>query len=234
MDLVVNSMSSLMTYGSIVAVLAMVVQVFWSSLSKDPLLGPLLNTTLVALESTKGVWVPILNGALVLVKPIVRALLVVLREGIRYAVEAIRRLRAAGLDVSVALRQLALTLSEFGSSLLIVGRTLGKGLFYAFKGLSIVLSSVESVATTGYRILFSSHKVTWEDLTTIAFPLGVMVGLILVAIWRSRTRRPQKTVIPQLPRRSSRLERKRAMLLSADLASMLPPCTKPTLTAPNL
>ena len=230
MDLVLNSVSSLVTYGSIVALVAMVVQTFWSSLSKDPFLGPILNTTLVALESTKGVWMPILGGALALAKPFFKGLVLMIQSGIRLALQMVRMLRNAGMDVSVALRQFATTLSEFGSSVLVVGRTLGKGLFYAFKGLSLVLSSVESAVVTTHRVLFSSHQATWEDLVTIAIPLGVVLGLILITIWRSAPKRtPTKEASP---RRSSRLARKRAMLLSADLS--LSPCAKPTLTAPNL
>ena len=235
MDLVLNTMSHLTTIGSVVAFVALVVQVFWTSLSKDPLLGPILNTTLVALESTKDVWKPILAGALVLVKPIVRALVLLIREGFRFALQAIRMLRAAGVDVSAALRQFAVTLSDFGSSVVIVARAVGKGLFYAFKGLSIVLSSVESVVTTVHRILFTSHKVTWEDLTMIAFPLGVVLGLLLITIWRSRPTRVKDSFSEStVPRRSSRLARKRAMLLSADLQTSVPSCAEPTPMPPNL
>jgi len=244
MDLVVHTLSSVMTYGSIVALVAMVVQIFWDTLSKDPLLGPILNTTLVALESTKGVWMPIVSGALgvlipvsqfllVTLKPFVKGLVHGIREGLRLSLQTIYMLRRAGLDVSAALRQLAVTLSEFGSSVLIVGRTLSKALFYSLKGLSVVLSSVESALTATHRVLFSSHEVTWEDLVNIAIPLGIVMSLILIAMWRSAPRR-QAERKAFVPRRSSRLERKRAMLMSADLQSVLPSCAEPTLPSPNL
>lgn len=91
---------------------------------------------------------------------------------------------------------------------------------------------LRSVALTAKDILFPKEP-TVEEILTLLMPLAVTLLLIGGLAWWSKTETPLKPA-QQTLRRSTRLARKRAMLCSGDLSSLLPPCEKAPTTPPNL
>lgn len=92
--------------------------------------------------------------------------------------------------------------------------------------------ALRSVALTAKEILFPKEP-TLEEVLTLLMPLAFTLLLIGGLAWWSKTETPSKAVEQPL-RRSTRLARKRAMLCSGDLSSLLPPCEKTPATPPNL
>lgn len=244
----------------------------WSIGMKIPLVQSIVNTTLVVLETTEGVWRPVLNStalilkpivstALVLLKPIgpfalvlgdsiVRGLVVigyvttlVLRELYGYVRDAIRILQKNGVSVQLALTNAFTNLKDLTLSLGTVVRAAGYFATRLVHAASFVVESFERVGSFTYNIIFEAHKLTWSDVTDVALPFFVVTCILGYLMVRAGLLRfPRAAPVPtdtktmfdiNPPRRSSRLARKRAMLLSDDLGSALP-CDKTTPRAPNL
>lgn len=245
MDLV-ETTSYLLALSPLFAIVAVAFTMLWTSLMKEPLVQMAVNATLVVLETTEIVWKPVLSGilgvtlpigmlAVALLKPLVKGLLRIVSVLGPHILSLARTLRSVGIDLGFALKQMVTTLIEFASSLAIVMKAIGKGIYYAMTGLSTVITSVDRSLTVAKQLVFSPSSVTWDDLTTALLPFGVTLLIVLITIWRTRPARPSgKTSGPKAPRRSDRIARKRAMLLSGDLTPLLSPCQKAPAASPNL
>lgn len=240
----------------------------WSIGMKIPLVQSIVNTTLVVLETTEGVWRPVLNisalvvmpivsTALVLLKPIgplalvlgdsiVRGLIVigyvttlVLREVYGYVRESIRMLQKNGVSLQLAVTNAFTNLKDLTLSLGTIVRAAGYFVTRIVHAASFVVESFERVGSFTYNIIFEAHKVTWSDVTDVATPFLVVSCILMYLMLRAGLFRfsraapapaDTKTMFDiNPPRRSSRLARKRAMLLSDDLGSSLSlSCNKAT------
>jgi hypothetical protein len=245
MDLV-EVTSYALVLSPLIALLGLGLKMVLTSLSKDPLVQAFLNTTLVALESTEIVWKPVVNGILVPaslyvlsgLKPIAKSLLRISVMAFQQTLSLLRTLRAAGLDLGVALRQMSASLIEFTSALGSIVKVIGKGVYYLVTGLGSALAAVEKSLTVVQQALFNPEAVSWEDLTSVLIPLGVMLTLLILTFWSTRPVRPArpgkgvKTL--SSPRRSNRIARRKAMLLSGESSPLFSPCKEASATPSNL
>jgi hypothetical protein len=215
--------------------------------------NPIVNTTLVFFEQNKEVFLPIANAgkqlvfaiystAITILKPTIKALVAIIRILKPYILFVanvtritIRRVQEAGMSASQAVKNFGANLWDFGSSLAVVTKGLAQLIAYCMKGLSVVFSSFENVFNLGYRILFQTSQITWEELSSALIPLAV-VSLVLGSIYwmkRSKTNVAIPPVKP-VPRRSDRIARKRAMLFCKDLSVPSSSSEKSSATASNL
>ena len=203
---------------------------------------PVVNTSLVLVK-------PIVSFALQVLKPLgplaviladnlVKAL-VILGFMITNAVIIVSRtihsfvsfLQSAGLNVTSALQTFAHGTKEFASAISKIVYWAGYFLYEVVYSVSYLIDSCEQVGLFLYRIFFESHKVTWNDVYNISIPFFVVAALVSIVVWRA-TKGFRKPYAPEkkndeecyMPRRSSRIARKRAMLLCSDfpLASEKP------------
>lgn len=197
---------------------------------------PIVNTTLVFLEENKEVFIPITDAgkqlafaiystALAILKPVVRALVVILRVIKPYILFAanvtritIQRVQEAGVSLSLAVQSMSEKLWDFGSSLAVVMKGVAYMVAYITKGLSVVFSSFDDVFRVGYRILFHTNQVSWNEVSSAFSPLLVVIAVFALLYWMKRSK---VTPVPQTaaPRRSSRLARKRAMFSCGDVSA---------------
>jgi hypothetical protein len=197
---------------------------------------PLVNTTLIFLEENKEVFIPIADAgkqmafaiystAIAILKPVVKALVVILRivkPYILFAANhtriALRQIQQTGMSFTAAIQSMSEKLWDFGSSLAVVVKGFAYMVAYLTKGLSMVFSSFENVFQVGYRILFHTNQVTWNEVSSAFIPLVVVTAAFGFLYWMKRSK---VTPVPQTPalRRSSRLARKRAMFSCGDLSA---------------
>ncbi len=216
--------------------------------SASPLAQSILNTTLVVLETTEVVWRPIVNASLIVLKPfgplalvladsIVKAMVIfgyitamVIVEFIQMFRQCIRILQSAGMSVSTAVQNAYEVTKDFAFSL----ATLAKAFTYLTIRLvntaSYIVTSFEKVGDFLYTLVFEAHKVTWDDVYSISLPFLVVASIVGYVAWRSSSSCRRANVCEKkcediaVPRRSSRLARKRAMLLSSDVSPILASC----------
>ena len=97
----------------------------------------------------------------------------------------------------------------------------------------MILTTLDRSLTVLKQVIFSPGTVSWNDVTTALLPLGLTVALLCFVIWSTRPTRPIQQKM-KTPRRSDRIARKRAMLLSRDLYPLASSCEKASATPPNL
>ena len=202
---------------------------------------PYVNTTLVFLEKNKEVFVPIANAgkqisfaihssSIIVLRPMIKALVLLYNtlKPIVLAVlnvtrNALQQLRDMGLSLTTVAQNLAAKVLDFGKSLAIVTKALAQATAYIVKGVSIVIASFDNLFTLGYRILFHTRDLTWDDATSALIPLVVVMSTLGFFYWMKRptvaaaaaTAPSEKCVL----RRSPRIARKRSMFLCQDLSS---------------
>jgi hypothetical protein len=239
---------------------------FWSTLYSNPLLNQTIETTLVFLNNTKEVWEPVVaaleplrsmlvsltpyakelmkatfKAALVLLVPISKALLVVLRTVWPLVVfvwnstrVAFGKMQSMGLSVSAALATLAENAKEIGRATWTLTKSLGSLLYYVSMGVSYIVNSVEDVGNFLSRAFFQPQSLTWQDASDIAMPFLVVSTLFALLI-----RFNWKATEPKAPeakplRRSERIARKRSFLMSSDTGSLFASCKKSSTRSTNL
>jgi hypothetical protein len=260
-DIVLGT-SLLMVLGTFGSNIALSLQAFWQTLLLNPAVGTLVNSTLVLLKNTEVVWRPVLETSLVVLKPIAAFALAVLRPfgpyglvvletvarslilltcGTAYLVlQTISFVQSAATNVTVAVDSLVTGAKDFVVSLATVLKGLGQVLLSFLHTTSFIVKSFESVATFGYRILFETSQVTWEDLYSVSIPLCVVASIVGYILWRSSracfgvkssAAETKCDVEDYLPRRSSRIARKRAMMFCSDSSgtSLESPASPPNL-----
>lgn len=118
---------------------------------------------------------------------------------------------------------------DFAVSLGTVTKALASLFVNAVHAFSYVVKSFEDVNVFLYRALFESHTVSWNDIYNISVPFLVVLSILGYLTYKanrlfsfsSSTKTDEE---PFIPRRSSRLAKKRAMLHSDHLGSLVPAC----------
>lgn len=206
---------------------------------EHPLVQPILNTTLVILKTTEVVWRPAVDFAVVLLKPVLKALvrlapiakdLVVF--AINTTVTAFRTAQKMGMSFASAFPAIAQGMKDVGEALITLVRGIGNMMYYFLRATSLIVGSVESVFVFGKRLVFEAHLLTVNDVYNVALPFLIVTSLIATLYWFRKA--PQKSVQVFQPRRSSRLARKRAMMYASDISDALSSCKKSSTTATNL
>ena len=193
--------------------------------------NPYVNTSLVFLEKTNDVFLPLTNTiltptikAVVLLyntlKPIILAILNVTRA-------TLQKIRDMGVSLSLVAQNVASTVLDFGKSLATVTKAVVQGTAYILKGFSIVIASFENLFTLGYRILFHTRELTWDDATSALIPLVVVGSTLGFFYWMKKpsatasaaTATAAAAETNSVLRRSPRIARKRSMFLCQDLSS---------------
>ncbi len=189
----------------------------YQAIMSQPIVASVVNTTLVALESTKEVWMPVASVALAVIKQVGAALVVIVkyaRHLVLFAQSTVKGLvlwfRDNGVDVGVAAQ-------NFGHSMLVIGKAFGRVLFYVAQGLSSLISSFEETSAFLSQAYKNPESITWELFTANAYSLAVSLTMVsLLTWWLLKPARPQKAILiePQMkpPRMETRASRRRAML----------------------
>lgn len=196
----------------VVGVIALVNSLF-KKLTEDPIVGPIVNTTLVVLESTKAVWKPMLSGALAIIKPIVRALVLLVKS----ARDLILSVKASVLSALVWVKtnggEASYYASEFVKAMYRIVKTLGKGLYYLSKGLGICIASFEQTREFLGILFTNPSAITWNFFQENAFSLALTSSLVGLLVWtlleRRKARQEEKAW-------KSSISRRRAFLYSED------------------
>lgn len=230
MDLI--SSPSLAEIFTIVGSVAFVMNLILRDTLNTPLALAFLNATSVVLKNTEVVWRPALKFSLMVIKPIVKALLHVFAFAFNAVIPILATLKDAGMNVTTALSNFANEFSDFGKSLYVVGRGLTNAFVYSVKGLSMIIKSFEDVLAFLPRMVFQAHQITLEELSTMMIPFFVVGSVLLLARWSLSKPAPQQFPVPL--RRSSRLERKRAMMSCGDLSALSASCKKSSTSAAYL
>jgi hypothetical protein len=265
-DLIAGVSLSMMV-GVIGAALVANFQPLWSLWVSNPLVQTVVNTTLVVLQNTELVWKPVLNASLVIIKPIAAFALQVLKpfgplalvladnvvKGMvilgfmttRLVLSTVRTIhsfvtymQSLGVNATHAIQSFVQGTTILAVSLVKIIHWVGYVLFQLVHGVSFLLESCEQVGTFLHRVVFESHKVTWNDVYNISIPFVVVAAMMGLIVWRSGAlqRKPQalnKKIDDEcnMPRRSSRIARKRAMMLCSDSSFA---SEKPSSRAANL
>lgn len=235
MDLIAPTsiLQTLMAIPFMMVIVPVIVSVI-QTLMADPVVRAFVNTTLVALETTKAVWQPITSAAVAVIRQVYRFMVAITPTLVNVTMEIVRKAQSLGLSLSTALNALMERLGEVGSALIVLARAISKVTLVVLNSLSLVVTSVEQVFEFSKRVIFSPSMVTWEDLTSIAIPMTVCLGILTLLYYRYRSNTNPKPCEKPVPRRSSRLARKRAMMMCADMSDALLPSQKLTATTTNL
>jgi hypothetical protein len=243
-------------------------QPLWALWSAHHLVQTFVNTTLVVLQNTEVVWKPVVNASLVVLKPIVAFALDVLKPfgplalsianslvksivilGIttaRIVLSFVRYLQSAGINVTLAMQSFAQGTKDFAVSVGKIVQWLGFFVHQAVQGVSFFLESCEQVGQFLHRVLHETNTITWDDVYNISIPFFVVATVVGFFVWRATSGNPSSPYKKSddaciMPRRSSRIARKRAMMLCSDasFASEKPSSRTPTMAGggqrtPNL
>lgn len=207
---------------------------------EHPFVKPIINTTLVVLKNTEVVWRPAINFAIMLSKPILKAIALILPivksivvYVVNVTVSAFRTAQSMGMSMANTFPVVAQGLKDIGESLVVLARGLGKLSYYVLRGVSLIVGSVESVFVFFKRVLFEAHLLTMADVYAVMMPFAIVLSLVAVLYWfRKSPSQPCNQTFQ--PRRSARIARKRAMLCSADLSDAFLPSKKSSATSTNL
>lgn len=237
MDLIAPTsiLQTLMAIPLVMTLIPVLVSVIQTLLA-NPVVRAFVNTTLVALETTKGVWQPITSAVVAVIRQVYRFLVAITPTLVNVTTDIIRKAQSLGLSLSAALGSLMERLGEVGAAIVVIARAISKVILVVLNSVSLILTSVEQVFEFSKRVIFSPSLVTWEDLTSIAIPFAVCLSILTLLYYRYRSSR-QAACIPcekPAPRRSSRLARKRAMMMCADMSDALLPREKLAASPTNL
>ncbi len=225
---------------------------------------PVLNTSLVILKPIISFALMILRPfgekALIILKPFGTVGLVVLDKVVKgmvifgylttyfvlSLVQGVRSFmnytKSIGLDFASAVKSGAFVLKDFTLSLAKIVQWVGYVIYQIAFSVKFVLDSCEQVGTFLHRLVFEAHKVTWNDVYNISIPFLVVGSILAFFVWRvslkfaSKPFAPSKKVDDEcfVPRRSSRLARKRALMYCQDLPSAMLSSEKSSSTPTNL
>lgn len=223
--------------------LAMFIHFFWDSWMANPEFQTVINTTLVLLENTEVVWRPVLTVSLVLAKPVLELALILMKpilhalvlvapivknlalQTMNLTANLLMTIRELGIDIRSSVSNLALSLQSFGGAMFTITKAASNMLYYSVQSISYVVSSFESVGDFSYRLLFETRTVSWSDVESVVAPFLVVASILGYVAWRAYSTSYTYTPPPQTqicdytvyPRRSSRIARKRALMLLNDL-----------------
>jgi hypothetical protein len=195
---------------------------------------PVLNASLVVIK-------PIIAFALMILKPfgplalvladnLVRGMVIVGFITARLVLSTVRTIhsfitymQSLGVNATVAIQSFVQGTTILAVSLAKIVHWVGYVLYEVVYGVGFLLESWEQVGTFLHRVIFEGHKITWNDVYNMSIPFAVVAAMMGLIAWRSGVmrRKPQalnKKIDDEciMPRRSSRIARKRAMMLCSD------------------
>jgi hypothetical protein len=212
----------------------------------NPEFQAVVNTTLVLLQNTEVVWRPVLTISLVLAKPVLELALALLKpilhalilvapvvknlalQAVNLTANIMSILHEFAMDMQLSISNLVISLQSFGGAMFTITKAFSNILYYSIQSISYVVSSFESVGEFAYRVLFETRTVSWSDVESITAPFLVVASILGYVAWSSYTNSQKyKYTSPQneicdytvYPRRSSRIARKRALMLLNELPS---------------
>lgn len=242
MDLI-SSLSLFEVLASIPLVLMLVPVLLdlYKNVMANPIVSAAVNTTLVVLKNTELVWRPALNFAIAIIKPIVKALVLVFPQVkavvtvlVNQTVALVQFAQSMGMSLITSLTNILERMAELGDALIVVARGLGNVGYYGLRAAGTLVGSFESVFVFGKRVLFESHLLSVNDLYNVLMPMLTVLVVLAAVYWVRKGPSPQKSVETFQPRRSSRIARKRAMLCAADMSDALSPRKESSATSTNL
>ncbi len=190
----------------------------YEAIMSQPIVASVVNTTLVVLESTKEVWMPVASTALAVIKQVGAALVVIakyVRHLVLFVQSTVKGLvlwfKNNGVDVGVAAQ-------NFGNSMFVITKAFGRLLFYIAQGLSALIGSFEEASAFLGQVYKNPETITWELFTANAYSLAVTLTIVsLLTWWLLKPARPQKAILIEPPtkpppRMETRASRRRAML----------------------
>lgn len=206
--------------------------------------NPLVNASLIFFEKNKEVFIPLaaagkqliqltVNASLVLLQPVLKLLIAVaraVRPLVLLAFDAIQSLiqlsSSLGVSLGTTVQAMSSQLLELGRSTTVVVKALTYALYYVMRGLSFLINSFDQVFVFSHRALFQTNQITLQELYSVAIPFAVVATVLALLFWptKSSARNSSPPTIT-VPRRSSRLARKRAMLMCYDMSNS-PPTSK--------
>jgi hypothetical protein len=207
---------------------------------------PALNASLVVIKPIAAFALMVLKPfgplALVLADNLVKGLVVlgfVTAHVVILVASTIRSflqfVQSTGLNVSSAFQSFAEGTKDFVLSLATVVKALGKVTVSLVHITGFIVGSFERVGSFLYQFLFAPTSVTWNDFVNLSIPFAVVLSVVSLLVWRSTSKNtvPQKKIDEEcvMPRRSSRIARKRAMMLCSDSSFA---SEKPSLRPANL
>ena len=132
-------------------------------------------------------------------------------------------MQSLGMNTTLALQSFVQGTTSLAVSLAKIFHWIGYVLYEVVYGAGFVIDSCEQVGLFLRRIVFEGHAVTWNDIYNISIPFVVVAVMVGFVLWRSgilqrKPYAPEKKNDDEciIPRRSSRIARKRAMLLCSD------------------
>lgn len=224
----------------------------FSQWTEHPFAQAVLNATSMVLKNTEVVWKPALNAslavlrplgplALVAIKTVVTALIVV-GQTVSTAVQAVFTFgESLGLNMTQTGKALLFGARDFAASLITVTKALAYLVANTLSTVSYVIDSFEMVGIYTRRLVFETHLVTWQETMDIALPFAIVGCLMSFVFWRAYTKfvkpsAPWKKNDDEytVPRRSSRIARKRAMMMCYDVSDTALARKKSSTRAANL
>ena len=216
-----------------------VITAFFMDMSTNPTFQAFVNATSLVLKNTEVVWRPALNFAVMVLGPFKGVALTAAKFMIKTLIlTVIGIINLVKVSVNVTSSILVAT-KDFAVSF----GTVVKGFTNLFANMvhafSFVIKSFEDVNAFLYRAFFEAHTISWNDIYNISVPFVVVLSIVGYLTYRAnRILRPAESIevkeTPFIPRRSSRIAQKRAMLLCNDLDSLAPASKKTSTTATNL
>lgn len=220
--------------------------------TENPIVQTILNATSVVLKNTEVVWKPVADFALTVLKPLgplailaiktlIGALLFV-GQTVSHAFQTVVNFgESLGLNMTQTGKALLYGARDFASSLYTVVKALAYLVANTLSSVSYVIDSFEMVGLYIRRLLFEPHLVTWQETLDIAVPFAVVACLMTFVFWRAYNKfvkpsAPWKKDDDEysIPRRSSRIARKRAMMMCYDVSDTTLARKKTSARAANL
>jgi len=201
---------------------------------------PVLNTSLMVLKPIGALALTILKPfgplALQVADTLVRGMVLfgiimtrIVLSVVRGTQHFVNVTKAFGANIVESLQAVTLALKDVTLSLATIVNWIGYLFFHTMKGITFVLDSFDQCGHFFYRLVFEAHKLSWNDVYNISIPFLVVSSILGLALWRLSNRFASKPVALSkkfddecvIPRRSSRLARKRAFLQCDDLNSTM-------------
>lgn len=221
------SSPALQAFGNNTLVLLKNTEVVWK---------PVVSTSLIILKPLSAFALAVLKPfgplALAVADNVVRAMVlfgIVITRAILTVGRSIQQFmnftKTMGVDFAQSVQAVTLALKDFAVSFATIANWIGFLFFQTMKGVTFVLNSFDQSGTFFYRLMFEAHKLTWTDVYNISIPLMVVTSVLGLFVWRFSNAFSSKPVALSkkfddectIPRRSSRLARKRAILICKDL-----------------
>ena len=214
---------------------------------------PVVSTALIVLK-------PILSYALMILKPLGPMAVIVLDNAAKAMVifgymtahtvltvykgiyNVVNFTHSMGVSITTSVQNSLIVMKDFSFSLAKIVKWIGYLAYQVVYGTSWLIDSCEQVGIFLRRMVFEAHTITWQDVYNISIPfavVGAIVGYLAWRVYRThfyKPSAPQKKVDEEIfvPRRSSRLARKRAFLYCSETPIISLPSEKTSSRTPTM